>query len=310
MWWSSKNKKKKKSSRGRKKKPSSGASFNLADVRPILMVFGWMVAVVVVSAGWITGRPHLISYVESNDQHPVLIEFSAEVVSVEGLEEELVQRALAAARRDAVGASDQQALVQRVRDAMAATGWFAEGIQVRFDFVRHEGETVHRMFVDGDFRHPAAMIRYEGLDHVVDETGVRLPLAYRAGDVDLLPTLLGVHAARPDIGVRWPGADVGDGMSLVRYLNHEQPEWWDEVRTIDVTNFDGSGRSSGAPRLVLTSHDGFDIGWGRAIGQEGGIEIPAHEKLALLNDDFRVRRQLGHPQGMLMVNHRLMTLDR
>lgn len=153
-----------------------------------------------------------------------------------------------------------------------------------------------RVRVAAHFRKPFTMIEKDGWAYVVDETGVRLPGRLAASEVDHSRglTIVGVRAAAPPEGQRWPGRDVEDGIKLVRFL------WQAEVsdclpirkhlRSVDVSNADGS-RSAWEGRLrILTTRSGNVIHWGRPPHEEYNIEADATKKLEALCEESRIRR--------------------
>lgn len=305
-------------SRRTTKTPEPEFEFSLAQAAKIFGIAAWVFTILFVGAGWYWGVPYLEDRVAANDRSPLLIEFSHDLVPVENIEHHLTQLALGAAYSSVEmsgGAAEilrtEDMAVQRVRDVMAGTGWFEPGVKVHRDLVKRDGSLVDRFFIDGPFRQPFALVRHGGLDHLVDEHGIVLPPRYPAEDnVDVLIRLEGVRSAAPSVGQAWPGGDVEDGLGLIAFLQERNPLWLDQVAAVEVSNFDGSHKNRNRPRLVIKSINDLEIGWGRAVGREGGIEHSADDKLRLIDLDFMQRKMLGHTTGMLMVNLNPSTIDR
>lgn len=242
--------------------------------------------------------------------HLAEIVFEEPVVLVEGVRETLLSRAHAAARADPF---DAQGL-REIHDMLAKSRWMEEStIRVRRDLATGvvQGQTVRidRITIGGKFRRPFALVRRDGRDYVVDASGTRLPVYYDAGEVTVLPAIVNAAGPLPKIGEMWRGGDLTDGLLLIRYLRAQNREWWPQVRAIDVRNWDGGDRKR--PHLEIISDRGYRIAWGRAIGQEAGIEHPATAKVQALDAYYLTRgKVIGSPQGTLYINQPLLTQDR
>lgn len=284
-------------------------------------LFGWreagrigvVVAVIALIAlgayGWIFGDSALRAHIAQKQDYPVIISFAAPIIDGGGVKEALLQTAYHRIGKDPF---DHDAL-DRVREALVTSGWFEEDVTVTRDLMRDaENGPQDQILLDGTFRWPCAMVRWGPHDYLVDHNGKRLPLRYQAAVVtDLLPVLLGVRAAPPAVGDTWPGRDVDDGLALARYLNTLDPtrhRWLKLIRALDVGNADGSDLDR--ERIAILTREGFRVAWGRALGDEAGIEIPAAEKVRLLDDFYRAHRTIGSPQGTVRINLPLATLDR
>lgn len=238
------------------------------------------------------------------------IVFEEPVVAVEGVRETLLARAHAAARADPF----DTAALREIHEMLAASRWMEEStIRVRRDLVAglidQRRVRIDRITISGQFRRPFALVQRDGRDYVVDASGTRLPVYYHAGEVTVLPAIVNAAGPLPTIGEMWRGGDMTDGLLLIRYLRAQNREWWPQVRAIDVRNWDGSDRKR--PHLEIITDRGYRIAWGRAIGQEAGIEHPATAKVQALDAYYLTRgRVIGSPQGTLYINQPLLTQDR
>lgn len=138
------------------------------------------------------------------------------------------------------------------------------------------------------FRPPAGWVQQGEWADLVDDQGVRLPLRAPLGRLDefrptrpACPALIlvtGVSASQPGVGQLWPGPDLQAGLRVIALLTHCR--WREQVRAVSVANY-GGRRDPSAAHILLLLEDS-EIRWGRAPGEEMGVEIPAADKIALL----------------------------
>jgi hypothetical protein len=158
-----------------------------------------------------------------------------------------------------------------------------------------------RVKVSADFRKPFAMIECRGIAYLVDETGVRLPQQWASRGLNRggWMAIRAVAAPPPPPGERWPGEDVAAGLKLASFLYRAETKdripFRDEIRAIDVGNFDGRRNPrAGRLQLVTTNPQSY-IHWGLPPGEEygydGNIESTAEMKLAML---CRLHAAEGH----------------
>lgn len=145
-----------------------------------------------------------------------------------------------------------------------------------------------RVKVYADFRKPFAMIEQNGIAYLVDREGVRLPQQWASSGLNRSGWLAirGVAARAPNLARRWPGNDVAAGLKLARFLYRAEAvgrtPFRDEIRAIDVSNFDGrKNRRAGRLQMVTINPQSY-IHWGLPPGEEYDIEITAEMKLARL----------------------------
>jgi hypothetical protein len=175
-------------------------------------------------------------------------------------------------------------LVRSIGERLAASPWIAE---VRRVAARSNGQIrVHALF-----RTPLAMVEHRGTALLVDQSGVRLPLAMPAQQVNRHDWLViqGVAASPPaEAGQPWAGEDLAAGLKLARFLAHADAmgrlPFRPAIHSIDVSNHkwrvDGS---AGQLRLRLAGACDL-IHWGVPPGEEYEIEPSAEWKLAALSD--------------------------
>lgn len=153
-----------------------------------------------------------------------------------------------------------------------------------------------RVSVEARFRKPFTMIEKGGWAYMIDESGVRLPGRVPSSEVDYQRgmTVTGVHAGVPAEGHVWPGQDVIDGIKLIRFL------WQAEasnclpvrkyLRSVDVSNFDGSQSGWEGRLKILTAKAGNVVHWGRPPHEEYNIEASAKKKLEAMCQESRIQR--------------------
>lgn len=238
------------------------------------------------------------------------IVFAEPVVGVEGVRESLLAAAYAAARPNPF---DRDAL-RAIHESLVESRWMEDAtIRVTRDLATVEvdgrAQRIDRITIRGQFRRPFAMVRRDETDYVVDASGTRLPVTYRAGQIAALPAIVNAIGPVPPIGGIWRGGDITDGLLLIGYLRKQNREWFSQVRAIDVQNWDGGDRKRA--HLALITDRGYRIAWGRAVGQEAGIEHPASHKVQALDAYYLTRgKTIGSPQGTLYINQPLLTQDR
>lgn len=229
----------------------------------------WLAGLGGVVGAWIICVPRLEAYASSRRPAGELeVRF---VNPPEWVGDDLVAALLATAR----GQIDPDPLQRRglvaAREALLATGWFEQVLQVR----RVDRGDVE---INARFARPFAVIREPGgaLDHVVDSLGKRLPRSYRAGEAEGFAVIVGVALDRPARpGDRWSGADVAAGLQVLRMLAGKP--WSGQVAEVDVAGF------ANHSTIRLRSDRGCTIVWGRPPGDEQASEVPALRKLSYLD---------------------------
>lgn len=178
----------------------------------------------------------------------------------------------------------------RAHAALAASGWFERVEQVQ----RRRGDTVA---VIGEFRVPFALVRSEGLDHVVDERYRRLPMAYEgAGDRPPLPLVINPRFPKPsEPGGTWAGEDLRAAIHLARIVR-DRP-WFaaGQIAAIDAGRF----HRERILELVGPERDGVAarIVWGCDPEERSLSEMPPNRKLECLDALWKARRSLVDGSG-------------
>ncbi|MEM7683067.1 MAG: hypothetical protein AAF288_14025 [Planctomycetota bacterium] len=185
--------------------------------------------------------------------------------------------AMVEARRlvaDAAGADPlSTGTLTSAAEALGASPWVRNVVQVR-----RGGDGVIRVWAE--FRDPAAVVGSAAGYHLVDAYGVKLPLVYRADQLEPLglPTIAGVIDPPPRSGQTWAGG-VEEGLSLVRLIAGEP--WAPRLRWVDVGQRDALGRMN----LWLRVGDAT-VHWGLAPSSPDVpvIEPGGQEKLGALRE--------------------------
>lgn len=126
---------------------------------------------------------------------------------------------------------------------------------------RVQRKAIGQVWVYANYREPVAVVEDDDGYHLVDDSGVLLPLSYKESELAYLglPMLTGISMPRPKkVGNLWAGNDLQAALALVRYL-HDEP-YMDQVAVFDVSRTDHSGR----PHLVIRTRQGWLIRWGLA----------------------------------------------
>jgi hypothetical protein len=173
--------------------------------------------------------------------------------------------------------------LQRVHQEFLASGWFTHIEQVR-------RTASNEILVSGAFRTPVAMVRSEGEDHLIDEQGRRLPLAYSGtGARPRLPLILGVALPKPaESGAIWLGADLRAALNLTALLR--QRVWFanGQVQAIDTSRFAHEGI------VELVTDRSTRIVWGGDPNDRSLSEMPADRKLAALDAMYQVSKRVDN----------------
>jgi hypothetical protein len=173
--------------------------------------------------------------------------------------------------------------LQRVHQELLASGWFTRIEQVR-------RTAANEILVSGAFRSPIAMVRWEGEDHLIDEQGRRLPLAYSgSGPRPRLPLILGVALPKPaESGAIWLGADLRAALNLTALLRERV--WFanGQVEAIDTARFAYEGI------VELVTDRGTRIVWGGDPNDRSLSEMPADRKLAALDAMYQVSKRVDN----------------
>ncbi len=155
---------------------------------------------------------------------------------------------------------------------LSRTGWFIDE-----PTVRRTG--VGRLLVDGAWRIPAAVVRWEGRDHLISSRAMPMPPVYVAGRSGR-PFISGVFSGAVVTGPNryqspWPGPGVAVGLDLIAVLRSRG--LLEHVAGVDV-----AGYLSGGP-IELVSTGGNRVIWGSPVDEWQPGEPSVEEKIDRLD---------------------------
>jgi hypothetical protein len=202
-------------------------------------------------------------------------------------------------------AFDHKLLVDIV-NSLQTNPWVKKVNCVRRLFDQKPGDTVA---IDCEYRAPAALVKWGQYYWLVDSQGVKLPEQYTAEE---LPRIMlspdkhinvriidGVSHPPTESGAIWPGQDLAVGLEMARLLTGN--DWAEQIRDIDVRNFDGR-RDPSSAQIVLVTRFGTQVRWGRPPGaKDAFVEAPATNKLAALQDIYNEDKRIDANQPWIDV---------
>jgi len=209
-------------------------------------------------------------------------------------QESLVQLAESAAvdHPDRFGPEGPEA----VSRALGGSGWY-DGLPR----VRRTGP--HSMVVEGEWRVPAAVVRWEGKDHLISWDAKKMPPVYEA-DSARLPVILGSTTAPPtggaDEGV-WSGEGVGAALELIETVA-AQP-WAKCVKGVDVGGYAANGV------LALVTVDGTRVVWGGRPRKPRLGEVTTEQKLVHLAQVYHDHKRIDAGYPLIYVNTQRVQFD-
>ncbi len=149
------------------------------------------------------------------------------------------------------------------------------------------------IIVKADYRRPVALIKAQLGRYFIDAQSVVLD--YVPVDKLIIPEITGVSAymlTSRSVGEKWQGADVAAAIELIELLAKmdaqvtPQKPLLDEIKSVDMSNFDGR-RSSSQPHIVFYAKDDTEIRWGAKKGDwSKNLEARDEEKLTILYNTF------------------------
>jgi len=177
--------------------------------------------------------------------------------------------------------------LKAMRRAILETGWFKDG-----PVLKRVGDQIH---VSGEWRIPAAAVRYEGREYLVSWGGELLPKSFDVGEASLEGLTVIEGAVQPPpadafarlrYGDPWRGIEVKAALRLLQQL-FEQP-YIDQIAGISVEQ---RTSSPGSPKLVILTDQGGRVVWGVRPGDSGvefgEVDVEAKlENLARLYEDY------------------------
>lgn len=249
------------------------------------------VVLIGLAAGWYFGRDPLRRYVSAISARAGEVRFnwplaaSSDAQRAKSMQTWLpaaVQRDLAriAAVEIQVDPFAQESL-ERARQALLATGWFARIQSVR----RTPNGSVD---ITADWRLPAAVVKHQKLEYLVAVGSEVLRLPPRTpvmkGTMPLITNpKLGPKGDALGVlyGSAWPGGDVQAAIDLLRNLR-SIPEI-KRISGIDLANYIETGH------LTIVTDTGAKIVWGSALSELGPGQVPQETRRARLRDILQTR---------------------
>ncbi len=186
---------------------------------------------------------------------------------------------------------DAKSLAQ-AREAIARTGWFAEG-----PVLRRESAGVVR--VEGKWRVPFAAVRDGTTDHLVTYRGELLDMPYGAGTSGF-PVIVGASQGRPSqLGEVWAGPDVHAGLRLLATL--QSRPWSKQVAAIDVSDYLPKNRRE---LTIVAKKTGGRIRWGGPVDASLPGEATTAMKLRHLDNIIAQHGWIDAGQTHLDIRYR------
>ncbi|MEM1213803.1 MAG: hypothetical protein AAGI68_16055 [Planctomycetota bacterium] len=263
----------KKQSKRSRRRGGKKAAWDPARTVKGLKIAGFFAAVVGVTTGWFVTQGALVNWANARADRPLS---GSDVVLVDAPEW--------------TQAPARTAIRQVIFETTTAQPIDGEGLRTAAAALRELPwlEDVHQVRRRGDgtiavsaaYRRPVAVVESANGYHLVDHTGVRLPLVYEAHHVTALverglPVIKGVSEPPPFEGELWAGSELSAGLDLLKQLAGRG--WHRRVPMIDVGHQDELGRT----RLLFVA-DQTRVVWGLPPGRERAVEPMAHVKLDAL----------------------------
>jgi len=205
------------------------------------------------------------------------------------------------------GISPQQSylddgLTRCLAERIERSGWVRKVVSVEKCY---GGRIVARC----EYRQPIAWVMHGDWCFLVDDECVRLPGRYahvQIASAGLLQ-IAGVSSPPPDVGQRWDAEDLSAAIKLVTELAG-QP-FREQIIAVLVYNYDGREDPYEPHMELATDRPGNRIRWGRAPGQELGIEPTAEQKLALLQGLYRKYRRVDMGKSYIDIRRSPYSVD-
>jgi len=166
---------------------------------------------------------------------------------------------------------DRDGLIE-AREAVRRCGWMPDVSQVR-------RTDVDEVVVEGAWAIPFALVCDAQGEHLVDTRGRLLPRQYPAGKGPRLMRITGASSPRPTaFGDAWQAPEVTAALRLAAQMA-DRP-WRRQVATVDMSAFGRDGT------IRFSTETGCAVVWGCEPGKETASEVPASQKLAVLQHAF------------------------
>jgi len=213
------------------------------------------------------------------------------------------QERLAAIARTALSAGRDtfsRAPLERIGLALAGSGWFDGAPTVR----RDRGS---RITVDGRWRIPAAVVRHEGMDHLIAWDAKPLPPIYKP-PTSGLRFILGPAIGPPrttsgerDFASPWPGEDIAASLELLALI--AERGWAKQVGGVDASAF------SDTRQLSIVTTEGTRVVWGGRPQKPLVGEVSTGQKLAHISQLLQDTRRIDGGYPLVRIYHPTVYFD-
>lgn len=189
--------------------------------------------------------------------------------------------------------------LRKISERLGGSGWF-----VGEPRVSRVGPGLLR--VEGRWRDPSAVVRWNGFDHLVSDEAMPMPIEVPAGGLNL-PYIAGVRNGADVRGPAryanpWPGPAVRVGLEIIAVLRSGGVI--DEVAGVDV----GSYLDGGAIELV--SLDGNRVVWGAPVDDWPPGEPSTEDKIGRLKQLIARTGSIDAGQPRLELHRARVEIDR
>lgn len=207
--------------------------------------------------------------------------------------------ALEALAHDAAGPSsdllDHEQL-HRVATALSQSGWYSKTPLV----TREQGGMIR---VSGEWRIPAANVRYRGDDFLISWDGNPMPPGAQASNWIFDPA---IGPPRDGAGERdyqrpWAGEDIAASLELLGKIASEP--WVKQVQGVDASQFSSKGQ------LILITDQNTKVVWGGRPSKPALGEVSTAQKLEHLRQLVRDTKRIDASYPMIYVNQERLLFD-
>jgi hypothetical protein len=191
--------------------------------------------------------------------------------------------------------------LERVGQALAASGWF-DGTPT----VRRVSDT--GVVVDGKWRVPAALVRREGKDYLISWDGKPMPLVYDAGEAKAMRVILDPAMGPPtnkdgsrDFAGAWQGEDIAASLELLQLMTDKA--WYKQVGGVDASQY------SSHNQLALVTPEKTRVVWGGRPNKPAIGEVSTAQKLAYLGQLFHDFKRIDAGHETVYINGGTLQFD-
>jgi hypothetical protein len=200
---------------------------------------------------------------------------------------------------DAAGASSEvldAEQLSRISTALSQTGWF-----IKPPLVKRPSANV--ITVDGEWRIPAANIRFNNETFLIAWDGHPLPPGVEAGRWIYDPVLGPPRdtAGERDYSQPWGGEDVAASLELLGRV--EQEPWASQVRGIDASQFSREGV------LVIITDRNTKVVWGGRPSKPALGEVSTAQKMQHLRQLVKDTRRIDASYPLIYINQDRLQFD-